>query len=163
MYEWIKANVKAAILIGVVVLLALFAVYHFVSPMVDDIKGWFGIETKASLKQELAVEKKNVGVLTDVNKGLVQDNTIKAGTLENTQDAVEQQVVAQKVTRKTVKAVLDTSTEKIAAIEAAPISAEEKHIQISQVHITSIWQAYCAFNEEPSCKDIPKVEAEVTK
>lgn len=136
------------------VVLAVVAYFTF-APAISTVAGWLGWETKATLKKELEVAKKNVDTLTTVNEAHVVSEKVAEGTLENTQQSFEAKREAEVVTKKVVAKVLTEKAEKIKAIEEQHVDPLVEHREISLVHINSIWQTFCSFNDAPECSQLP--------
>lgn len=138
----------AAILIAI--FLALIAVIAI--PNYERILGVFGYETRAVLKEKLNVANNNVTIAADVNK----INQINTNIIEHN-SAISEDAIVQKV--KEDKLILKSSTEikvkkekVIKVIYDNPTKTDaDKDKEISEVQISSIWDAYCQGNQNEGC------------
>lgn len=121
-------------------------------PTVSKVAGFFGYETKEVLREKLNTEKRNTAVLKDVVENQKTTIQIVEKTAENVVETLDNKVKNDVKTAEVATKIKVKRTEKILEIEKLDIPAVEKIELVSEVNITSIWEAYCNATPDPECQ-----------
>lgn len=166
---WLKktlfGNPLGMALLGIV--LVLFAV--ILIPNIGQISERLGFESRATLKEKLAVEKINTDTAVDANASLVTAVAISDKTTENTVKAINNLNDNNKVTDVKTTDIVKKKNSNIARVKAEKkeVASVDDPIQlkmatkleeerISTYQVLAIWEAYCQFNVDETCKNIEK-------
>lgn len=138
----------AAILIAI--FLAMIAVV--LVPNAGKVLGFFGYETRAVLKEKLNDSQQSVAIAADANKTIQNTVKIREATGKIIEDALVTKASEDKLILKATDEIKVKKQKKIETITIDPQKTQtEKDKEISEVQITSIWDAFCQGNSNPSC------------
>lgn len=136
--------------IFITVLIALVAM--IVIPNYNQILERFGFETRTSLKVKLNQEENNTNVAVDANQNMVNTIDTLEKTAKNVDDAINNHIEQNKKTDTKVSAIKKKKDSRIDVVQgASDKTPEQKMLEIDQVEIDSIWEAYCGFNNDTQC------------
>jgi len=162
-------NLLFIILIGLIIVLVI--------PNINQIKEKLGFETRTSLKVKLNQEISNTNAVLSNNKELNQTIDILGRTNEVISDlAIRKDIETNKVTKKVSniiskkKKAIDEKTKfekdqlnsESIAEENIIVDTEQdirRDIRTSTIQIDSIWEAYCEFNDDDTCKAKGEINA----
>ena len=162
---WLKSkifgNPLSMIFIGFLVLVLAIIVI----PNLDQIRERFGFETRTTLKMAAEKERTNTNTALEANKQLDKaleltkeisnDNIEAIKKVEISKDTSDTKVAVIKEKKKAkIKAVVSTPKpkDKPTTPNTGELPPSVEDIQISQIQIDSVWDTYCQFNDNASCK-----------
>lgn len=132
-------------------------------PGLSTVEGWFGIETKDSLKKKLDQEKTNNGILTEANNANAAAAGIAKAETKIADEVLDHNDDGKKTIDHKVSSIKKHTDDKIKVIEASSATPEEKIVAKSTERALSIWRTYCSFNDNQDCDAIPVVTPKENK
>lgn len=145
----------AVIITGLVLLIGLL----FLIPNFTKVAGWFGYETKESLKQTVQIQKQSIQTLQDANEATVKTTKVLEKTIENIQASATRlenaKIEVKKIPIKINKARIEKIKEVESRVVTDPAAVPNIPVEVSQIQIDAIWMVYCQTNtdvDHPECK-----------
>lgn len=148
--------------IGFIVII-LFSVFNFTATFSDVVKNKFGMETKASLKEQTIKQEGVIKTIEDANKSLVDTIKKNEQTAKIDKDTVinkfkEDNKVEEKISTVIIKKdkVISEVKKKYADQPITLDSEKQMEKEVSTLQITSLWIIYCSEsdNNEQCKKDV---------
>lgn len=161
------SSISKYFVIAIVTLIALIVI-----PNIGPISEKLGFQTRAVLKEKVAEQKATINIITDANTTLAKANDILDKTGKNTEEAVtslgnnkiDAEVkttdIIEKRKENVVKVRTKPKVKDLTTIDpklklAMEISGETlERVEASKVNSLAIWEAYCNFNNDSSCKTV---------
>ncbi len=121
-------------------------------PNFSKVAGLLGYQTRSVLKEKLQTAEINTHIAIDTNKLLNGTINVLENTVKNTEEAIVTKVENDKKTEKVIKTIVTKKKEKIEEVVKIIDPSVDKEKEISNIQISAIWDTYCEFNEDASCK-----------
>lgn len=120
----------------------------------QSVMGFFGYETREVLKEKVKTAEQNVQTAADANASLKDAVKIGDQTVKNTNDVISDKVTKDTKTLGKVTQINRDTREEVKTISLLPIDDIEKTEKISEARFTSVWKAFCSFNQDPECQEV---------
>jgi hypothetical protein len=144
-----------------VIIIVLFSVFNFGNTITDAFKEKFGMDTKASLKEQTIKQEAVIKTVVDANAVLADTIKTKDESAKVDQSVVVDKFKADVKVEDKVKTIVAKKDKTISEIkkkydsQAQTVDTEkEMEKEVSTSQINSLWTIYCTQdNSEPTCKD----------
>lgn len=134
----------------IVIMLALIALIAI--PNAGRIMNMFGFETKEQIKEQRDAARSTLEVAVQTNDLNLKDTRVLQDTTKITEDVIVNKVENDKVIDTKVIEIKERKEKKAGKIAADPSTTPQAQAdQNSEVQITSVWDAYCSFNQSNQC------------
>ena len=161
------SSISKYFVIAIVALIAMI-----VLPNIGPISERLGFQTRAVLKEKVAEQKATINVITDANSTLAKSNNVLEKTGVNTEQAVTTLGNSKVDAEVKTTGIIEKRKENVAKVRAKPktkdlttidpklklameLSGESlERVEASKVNSLAIWEAYCNFNNDESCKTV---------
>lgn len=133
------------------IIIILFTVFNFSTTIIDSVKGVFGMETKATLKEQTIKQEAVIKTVVTANESLAETIKLNEVTAKIEKEVIVEKFEADKKVETSVTKIVAKKDIAIAVIKNNYVEQPktiESQVQmekaVSTEQITSLWTIYCS-------------------
>ena len=142
------------------IIIILFTVFNFSTTIIDGVKGVFGMETKASLKEQTVKQEAVIRTVVTANESLAQTIKLNETTAKIEKEVIVEKFEADKKVETGVTKIVAKKDKAISVIKSNYVeqpktveSQAQMEKAVSTEQITSLWTIYCSESgDDNKCK-----------